>query len=235
MAYSQARAADNDCSHLPDIREARNNLPRRQHFDDVKGLSKVVHFWIMFPVLSAGVVALFIRIVIEAALGSSDRSALRIAAIVVWALDLLLLNLLTPLPQVLFIFEFLAYEGGLPQSSQVYVVLSLIGNWWTLHLVAITVMWVMRKYTYRRWLQSFNQDWKSSRGSRNAPDGENIWPQRSFRDTVSRPLSAVLRDGWGKRRLVLEEIQGLANLTVPFLQTHSTPNRHLLSQHFLSR
>lgn len=114
----------------------------------------------MFPVLSAGVVALFIRIITEAVLGSSDRSALRIAAIVVWALDLLLLNLLTPLPQVLFIFEFLAYEGGLPQSSQVYVVLSLIGNWWTLYLVAITVMWVMRKYTYRRWLRSFNQDWK---------------------------------------------------------------------------
>jgi hypothetical protein len=106
--------------------------------------------------------SIIIRVVIEVRIGWSNLSTLGKAATIIFAVDAtVVLQFLTPPPltQTLFIVDRMRSHGGLLKLEVAYVVLSLLGSWWTIGVFRFVVTLVLDHLAYRMWLQSFDKDW----------------------------------------------------------------------------
>ncbi|RYP81887.1 hypothetical protein DL769_001812 [Monosporascus sp. CRB-8-3] len=144
-----------------DTADWRMKYPQRPHYDELShALFRAILGLDPFGVCLAA--SIIIRVVIEVQVGWSNLSTLGKAATIVFAIDAtVFLQFLTPPPltQTLFIIERMRSDGGLSRLEVAYVVLSLLGSWWTIIVFRWVVASALDRLAYRMWLHSFDKDW----------------------------------------------------------------------------
>ncbi|KAF4624974.1 hypothetical protein G7Y89_g13195 [Cudoniella acicularis] len=144
-----------------DTADWRMKYPQRPHYEDLSHtIYEAVLRLDLFGVCLA--ISIIIRVVIEVRIGWSNLSTLGKAATIIFAIDAtVLLQFLTPPPlaQTLFIVDRMRSDGGLSRLEVAYVVLSLLGSWWTISVFRGVIAWVLDRLAYRMWVQSFDKDW----------------------------------------------------------------------------
>lgn len=149
-----------------DIRD--NPLPQRPFHQTLTNFVQgIAALFIIVPLVYCDLAATIIRIIITVRLGWSDLTPLGKAATVVFAIDTSrVFSFLTPPPlaQALFIVDRQRTGGTLSGMDSSYIVLSLMGNVWSIAVVFRIGSAVLKYLGYRVWLESFGPNWPADRG-----------------------------------------------------------------------
>jgi isoprenylcysteine carboxyl methyltransferase (ICMT) family protein YpbQ len=143
---------------------AKHRRPFHQTLTNaVHGLAVIL---VLIPMVYCQVISIIIRVIIEVRIAHNGTEVthwpLRTAAIVAFALDASMVCALfvpPPLPQALLIADRRQAVGTLSGFEISYVVLSLLGNLWTITIIFRFGAAVLRSMIYRAWLDSFSPDW----------------------------------------------------------------------------